>query len=414
MLSYIQNKVSVIDEDTLIRICVSSFTKEEIEKSKSLLFDSIPTAEKLKKRKNKGKEERDMGDIVNLFKTTGPDQIPIFCARNLEKLPPVLFDHLDCTKLLKDLLRVKNDLKMIQLSYVTQNELKDLKSELLSNMRYDSILPASVCKVNNKRGGWVLDSGPVGLSHINTSMDESTTDNGEILDQKVSSQQYRDILTSDISNCASIELQTPNVCCEDSETMCKSTATAVSNSQPVMVTSQQQQNSEKTCNNGVAMLTTDKRDQGIVFRRSDVLSADSRPVHNDELVDKEGWQKVKSRKVSKYRFLGTSGINRDSEGKFKAAESMVPIFITKIHKETTDTDIKSYVYKNTQEHISLEKVSFKHERNYNAYKFFVKEHKVPMFLENKLWPQGIIFRKFVNYRRKLTNSFGEKSTVGPH
>lgn len=75
MLSYIQNKVSVIDEVTLVRICVSSFTGEEIKTSKSLLFDSIPTNLRKIIRKNKGKEERDLSDIINLFKSADPDDI---------------------------------------------------------------------------------------------------------------------------------------------------------------------------------------------------------------------------------------------------------------------------------------------------------------------------------------------------
>ncbi|KAJ8704358.1 hypothetical protein PYW08_013082 [Mythimna loreyi] len=86
LLSYIQNKISVIDEDTLVRLCTSTFTSEDIENSKTLLYESVSVQKAKIKRKNKGKEQRDLVDIINVFKSVEPDQFPIFVARDLEKL----------------------------------------------------------------------------------------------------------------------------------------------------------------------------------------------------------------------------------------------------------------------------------------------------------------------------------------
>lgn len=156
LLAYIQNKLSVIDVDTLNRVCLSNFSSEEIAKSKALLFEAVPVNNKVIKRKNKGKEQRDLMDIVNVFQSMEPDLFPIFVARDLERLPPILFDHLDCTKLLKDLLLVQNEFKVIKDGYVTQMQLKELKSEMLQ-LRYDSLVPEPVCNVNMKRSAWLLD-----------------------------------------------------------------------------------------------------------------------------------------------------------------------------------------------------------------------------------------------------------------
>ncbi|KAL0811560.1 hypothetical protein ABMA28_009945 [Loxostege sticticalis] len=406
MLSYIQNKLSVIDEQTLIRICVSSFTKEEIEKSKSLLFDSIPTDKIQIKRKNKGKEERNLADIVNVFKTTEPDLIPVYCARDLERLPPILFDHLDCTKLLKDLLRVQNELKEVQSSYVTQSELNVLRSDILQQMRNDSVLPvpASVCKVNMKRGGWVLDSGPIGLSHVHDSSINETQndilDDGVMLEPKNKSNQYRDIRrvnSGDESAYHQRSLPSGAGCAANA-----ACSEPLSDSRPVSVTSSQ------LFSDNIASGSSEI--QQLANVRENLLSSGVVKDHDDK--DQE-WQKVvKRRKPNKYRYTGTSGINCDNEGKFKAVERKIPIFITKVHKETADKDIEEYVYKNTQERITLEKISFKYERDYNAYKFFVKEDKVSMFLDKKLWPQGILFRRFVNYKRKINSDDCSKPASG--
>lgn len=88
LLAYIHNKLSVIDEESLKRICVSAFTSSEISKSKSLLFESLAADQRKIIRKRKGKEERNIDDIICVLKSVDPDKIPIFVARELEKLPP--------------------------------------------------------------------------------------------------------------------------------------------------------------------------------------------------------------------------------------------------------------------------------------------------------------------------------------
>lgn len=169
MLSFIQNKLSVMDNDSLIRICVSSFTSEDIKKSKALLFESVPTNKRNILRKQKGKENRDLVDIIDLLKWIDPDVTPIMVARQLEKLPPVTFDHLDVTKLLKDLTLLKNQVEIINSSYVSHDQLK-LE---INNMKFYSIplrFAPTQEYINMKRGGGTyLDSGPMGLSYLKES-----------------------------------------------------------------------------------------------------------------------------------------------------------------------------------------------------------------------------------------------------
>ncbi|CAG4974619.1 unnamed protein product [Parnassius apollo] len=153
VLSYIQNKISIADEETLVRICKSAFTSEDIKNSKTLLFESIPTDKRKILRKNKGKEERDVADMINLFKTTEPDLIPVFVARQLDKLPPILWDHLYCSKLLKDMITMKTEIVGIKSTYATLECVNELRTEVYE-LKTDSQPPASAFKMNMKRGAW--------------------------------------------------------------------------------------------------------------------------------------------------------------------------------------------------------------------------------------------------------------------
>lgn len=91
VLAFIQNKCEVMDEESLVRICVTAFSSEDIESAKNLLFDSITTDVRKKIRKRVGKSLRNLNDVIALFKETEPEDTPIFVARNLHKLPPYIF-----------------------------------------------------------------------------------------------------------------------------------------------------------------------------------------------------------------------------------------------------------------------------------------------------------------------------------
>ncbi|KAF9407674.1 hypothetical protein HW555_012377 [Spodoptera exigua] len=129
LLAYIQNKISIADEASLVQICASTFTSEQIQNSKSLLIESLSSEVRSTVRKGKGKDNRVLYDIIAIFKTTEPDVLPVFVARELEKLPPITFDHLDVSKLLKDLLIVQAEINNIKSTYVTQGELQSWKEE---------------------------------------------------------------------------------------------------------------------------------------------------------------------------------------------------------------------------------------------------------------------------------------------
>lgn len=92
---------------------MSTFTSSEIKNSKALLLESLPT-DQSKLIRRKGKEDRDLDEIVSVFKST--DVVPVFVATELEKLLPIFFHHLDLTKL-------KSEIENIKGTYATVEQL---------------------------------------------------------------------------------------------------------------------------------------------------------------------------------------------------------------------------------------------------------------------------------------------------
>ncbi|KAL4721227.1 hypothetical protein ACJJTC_000402 [Scirpophaga incertulas] len=75
ILAFIRSRHDVMDSESLIRLCESAFSEEDIEEAKVLLFNSTKTDKKLISRR-KEKKKKDLEDIISVFKTTDPDQLP--------------------------------------------------------------------------------------------------------------------------------------------------------------------------------------------------------------------------------------------------------------------------------------------------------------------------------------------------
>lgn len=381
LLAYMQNKLSLIDEPSLVRICASVFTVDEIRNSKRLLFDAIPTDMRRIVRKNSGKEIRDLEDIIGLLKTTEVEVIPTFVARQLDRLPPLTLDHLDCSKLLKDLTRLQSEIEAVKTSYATLRQLEDLRSDM-QKLKFDSLAQTPVCNVNmkrgawNKRAAWNMDSGPVGLSMHNSTMERTNE-----------STQHK---TNEFQN--------------DNTNNQKEIGYIHGGNQQ---SGEMSHTSPAAASYGARPIPTDDQLTGSDGRtgaqpKSTVNTNNSQNTHEDEVEDDgEGPWKVQTKRKSKlnHRFGGRMGAASKCCGKFKAAEKKLPIFITNIHKDTVESDIVDYIRSKTKETVSLKKIVMKKQTNYNAYKFFVAENNIQLYLDEKMWPQGIIFRRFVHYKQ---------------
>lgn len=385
MLSYIQNKMSLIDEESLIKICLSTFTSVQIEKSKSLLFESLPSDHRKPARKGQGKDNRVLNDIITVLKVTEPDVMPVFVARDLGKLPPITFDHLDVSKLLKDIAIVQAEINDIKASFVTVHQLEDLKKEV-KNM----VVSTSQCNVNMKRGT-CRGSEPLLLSHLRNSLSECC-ENQQINSSLVSG--------DTISSCDANLNKNP------SEGNDNNLATKNKNPLPSLLLCTTANESSQSDDN--IMLNDQLADSIQVKCKQSFADAAGQQCHiiNDETISPNNeWTLVQSRKHRfKERFMGKMGKSViDNAEKFKAADRNVPIFITNVHKNTVEDDIINYIRRKTAINVKLEKIKVKKQTDYNAYKFFVLKHNEHIFLNNEMWPQGIIFRRFVHFRPKPKN-----------
>lgn len=416
VLAFIQNKHDVMDTESIVRICVSAFSEPDIQEAKELLCDSIKvvvTKRKLSKRKD-GKKQRDIEDILNLFKTVDPENLPIFVARDLQKLPPVLFDHVDVTKLLKDIMLLTQEVSTLKKCCALKSETDALRADL-ENLKMTSVVNYNYGNVNTgKRGAYCMaNSGPAGF--LSTTL---TTESFEM------------------------EELTPGECAREMETYGgavfgpEPTEMSPKQTQPPPVTEQELQTNESSKGHKGLTETSTKRSQSkerwMNERKSETehmneseatnqnpalhnlekstpcekLSSHSttnittmadlvkRPGNWKDKSKEEKWAVVQRRRY-RNRFLGNKGNASILDNNFVAAEKWTPLYISNVKKGTALEYISEYIKGKTGLGLRLEKLNMKDEKQYDSYRLFVPDNEVEKFLSCEFWPKGITFRKYV-------------------
>lgn len=402
LLSFVQNKLEVMDEDSMSKICLTSFSAEE--NAKDLLFECIPpTSKKKVSRKGEGKSMREIDDIITLMKKTEPECVPIFVAKDLHKLPPITFDHIDSTQLLKELLILKNDVKNIKENFVSRDVIEELRADI-DYMKTGSLINNPIARnVNTMRdscynGIYNLDSGPVGLETINVNNTLISTPNNEQSCKISTPAEVREVSDRETQriNFASVAKRKP---------VRTEAPTVVSPSDVIAATKQSAGDGSRApaqCKPTAAAAAAPR-----------VVNTE-RYYHKYKAYDEMGWEIAQGKKSYKNRYIGKSGEACTSDKcKFKAADIQCPIYIYNVDKTVQETDIAEYILEKIQVSVKPQLVEMKELKEYNSFKLMVPKHKLSLFFDNTLWPQGIYFRRFFEKRANKLLPDKENQPVSP-
>ena len=402
VLAFIQNKLDVMDEQSLVQICESAFSTTDIKLAKSLLFESLskrPTT-----RKREGRTLRDLEDIICLFKETNPEEIPIFVAKRLEKLPPVTFDHVDVTALLKKIVLLEKNIQDFQHQYATKREVNDQIKEYYKN----TSLSRETNSIVQKGGRYKMsDSRPMALTTLCAG--ESFVDGRNV---SVSCPSLSSVQHSPLPELSPAPADQPTASVNDfTLDECERTAdnAKLLHTYRAPVSLSPRALASKTNDRCEQMdVINDKRSS---FSEVTQKSGEWKVRNNNS---NEEWTLVQKRR-HRNRFISQRGsaITDDEPTSlmFRAADTKLPLFISNVHKTVSEQDIVNYLYEKTQERVTLVKIKMKQERNYNAYKLFVSKHKIDAFLDNKLWPSGVSFRRFVHYHMRRKNNEVDENII---
>lgn len=128
-----QHAIYAIDEVRILQICTSNFEEKEISRAKVLLYKTLGKTDRMPTRRRTEKGKKSLKDIIALLKKTDPDDLPSFVAKQLHRLPPITFNHVNITSILKDITALKSSLSdVIFRLEASEATINDLRAEVAS------------------------------------------------------------------------------------------------------------------------------------------------------------------------------------------------------------------------------------------------------------------------------------------
>lgn len=353
LLTFLQNKIDVLDELTAVQICSTHFSEDDVEAAKDILCSE--TVGRRIMRKGEGKKCKNLYDIIKILKETENEALPTFVAQNLHKLPPVNFDHIDVTCLLKDIMGLKGELTTIQSQMSKQSDLEVLRSEMA--------LLRKELKTNNHnhvRNQDVNTSPSLNTSKVTIPI--ALEKNSSIPSSPLNELQF------DGAHCNNVIIQhTPPLL----HTPKPWNTIAASNSHA-------QQELLQVQNPEVAQNVRTQYDKNTY-----------KPVTMNS--NTEGFKTVTRKPRRSRNITGTA-----TDNSLKIAELKTTLYVSRFDNSVTENNIRNFVdSKITGNTIQVEKIIQRNPTQFGSFKLTIPNKDFKTYMNKEFWPAGTVFRKFI-------------------
>lgn len=382
LLAFIANKVDTLPETGIIQICLSAYSFDEIEKARSVVYSSIAPHKKYL-RKKEGAEQKCLLEIIKLVKECDPDCLPIFAVQNINKLPPVTFDHIDVTSFLKEMVILKNDISKLKHdnSQLECNNSKEEIGALRRELEEVKLILKRLSETNEAKNR-------KSHSPLKPYSDKDTSR------RVVESNRMEQVISAPISIGTQNSPPTPAVRVADK--CVKSTASTVCE--------------REICDDSYNQLIprqTHGRDCRETSKTTQPLAIElfSDKVKKTEINDNDkGWKTVQNKKRSRHFIVNRRGKAEPlDQYNFRAADRTASLYVSRVHVETRSEDIAGFIKHKTDLDVNVTKINT-FENEFNAFKIVVPIRNIDIFLNDngdQFWPADIVFRRYLESRKGL-------------
>ncbi|KAL0809014.1 hypothetical protein ABMA28_012662 [Loxostege sticticalis] len=368
LLAFLQNQLDVMDEISVTQICTSNFTEAEIRSGKALLYESIGMTDRMPSRRKDDKGVKSLQDIIKMLKETDPDDVPTFVAKELRKLPPVTFDHVDVTRLLKDIITLKASLAEVQFKLeASQNTISELRTEIveLRNIKsHEATNLSPNCGVNT------------------TSQSSAASANLDAIPAAVS------------TACNASPRPAPH---------------------PAGMTSPAAHTSSSRAYASVAASRTPILNQRQVKKTLGLSKTERNTTaptaYRKEELDMDGFITVerKKRKPTSRNQCGTALTGPNML--LRPATPTTQLYVSRLHYTTKAEQVVEYVQKKTNTLLRVVKLESSRNVNFNSFVIRVPTEMLATFTKEEFWPKGVVFRRFRGRLRDTTKQCTTSPTL---
>lgn len=360
LLTFVQNKIDRLDDLSIIQICCSNFKDKDIESAKSVLYSNITDGSRIITRKGEDKNKKNLQDIIKLFKETESDHHPVFVAKDLDRLPPVTFDHIDVSRFLKDIAYLKNQLALMQTDSVSKSELLTLESSLRSD-----ISDVRAC---------VKQAAAKSKNDTQSSSSKNGSRNGHIVAPSTCH------VIDNNNTCDRAKIPLDDSECAQSKTGCPVASAIVADnvSKPA------------TARNTYEFVSSRPTYRDITLTQS---SRDTRDMDNRSVVDETEFTTVtRHRRPRKPKNI--RGTLKCTNNRLEAAESVCAIYLSRCKKHITVDDVRAHINEIGENCLAIELLNQWKETTFNSFKIEINSSRISKFLSPESWPVGLVCRRY--------------------
>ena len=110
LLCFLCHKIDIMPDFLLVKVASEFYNEQEIREAKEIIFTHLATGERNIKRKGSDKNQQNVSDMIDIIHKADPEEIPLFGAFNLNKLPPLDMNSVDVVAMQKEIQMLKNTL----------------------------------------------------------------------------------------------------------------------------------------------------------------------------------------------------------------------------------------------------------------------------------------------------------------
>jgi hypothetical protein len=382
LLCFICNKMDILPHDTIVKLCIDVFTDQEVEDAKAMLRDSceMETNGRVIWRKGADKTKNNLNDILNFLHGAEPDVIPCFVARDLSKLPPIHYNHMDMSILLKELEIVKGDIADLKIAQLATLEIcrEQPKSEVTGDCTMRTVTPTVPCASRTSETGSDTDADQESRGSC-VIVDVSTTTRGQSASSDGESA-TGDCSISNYTVDAGDDPEREEGELDDSLTELK---------QPTSTAGVMQCKGRQHADRSAPHRLNASAPSFAVLAR-DLSTHGMKATSRSQIDTEDGFTTVGPRK-KKPVVIGT-GRSTSLRG-VKSTPATAAVFVTRLAPGTTEDDICDYV----RSVFGVDACSEQLRTRYNTYASFkvvVKVKHIVKLMDPVLWPEEVLVRKF--------------------
>ncbi|XP_047035823.1 uncharacterized protein LOC124641699 [Helicoverpa zea] len=346
VLAFINHAIDYMDEVSIVQICRSAYKEEEVCSAKLLLYKSLGQLEQMPSRRRDG-GDKSLQDIISLLKRTDPDDVTEFVAKDLHKLPPVTFDHVDVTRLLKDITCLKASLEdmksKMEASQVTINDLRGEVALLRNAVSISGSL--DIINVNTRRGA--QNASVISFESANSSA-------SPIAD-------VADNAPRPAAAAAAVSTPAAEICVGTLTPKRAYAAVAATNKPVVTQTKRAKAKGGKQTRGTSQPQTGPKKD----------------------MCDKDGFIKVERRKKRPPCRNQCGTAQTGPNILLRPAVPTTQLYVSRLHHTTTVGQIVEYVRSKTNWTLRVAKLESRHNMNFNSFMVRVPTHHIETFLKEE-------------------------------